>query len=273
MRKTLASLVCLCLTSSAVAGFKVKLVKPKKPDKFQTRMAAGRVTFAADLVAAANDQRGYFYKELTPSHVVAVRLAVFNEEQKEVVLPLDRLQLLDPSGTELVPVAPATVAQAVLKGLVVTAKPQDKAPVEVAPRLDPRLDPNDPRNNPNDPRYDPRAGDPRRDPRINDPRYDPNDPRYGRYPGSGYPPYVRSGVDVVLNPGALGGGGDLSRFEQELVEKDFDDKAHTLEPVRPSSVRDKFLYFSFKDLPASTKGFVLRFPAGSGSSQEVVLKF
>jgi hypothetical protein len=164
-----------------------------------------------------------------------------------------------------VPVAPATVAEAVLKGMVVTPKAEDAPPVQVARSYDPRLDPNDPR-------YDPRAADPRRDPRMSDPRYDPNDPRYGRYPG-GYPPYGRPGVDVVLNPGALGGGGDLSDFERTLVEKDFDDKAHTLEPVRPSSVRDRFLYFSFKEKPSTAGGFVLRFPAAPGATKEIVLKF
>jgi hypothetical protein len=264
MRRAVVFLASFCLAVSAFAGFKVKLIKPKAAEQFQTHLKVGEVTYAADLLIEGKDQKSYFYKELTPAHVIAVRLAVFNQGRSEVVLPLDRLQLLDPSGREVPLVGPDAVAQAVLRGLVVTAEVRDKAPVQVAPTLEPRLDPNDPRNNPNDPRYDPRAADP---------RYNPNDPRYGRYPNGTYGPYLRPGVDVVLNPGGGGGSGDLSRFEKSLVEKDFNDKAHTMEPVLPHLGRDKFLYFSFTEKPASVKGFTLRLPQAKGMLQEVVLQF
>ena len=78
-----------------------------------------------------------------------------------------------------------------------------------------------------------------------------------------------------MNPGGGpgGGGSDLSRYEQALVEKDFDDKLHASEPVLPSFNRDRFLYFSVKARPASTKGFVLHLPAGRGRPEEVALRF
>jgi hypothetical protein len=270
MKRALAFLVSLSLTCTVFAGFKVKLVKPKKPEQFQTRLTNGDVIYAADLVIDAGEQKGYFYKELTPAHVIAIRLAVFNRGHNEVFLPLDRLRLIDPSGHELVPLAPEVVAQAVLKGLVVTATTPDEGQVSVSPRLDPRIDPNDPRNDPNDPRY-PRYP-PTTDPRT-DPRYDPNDPRLGRYPNGTYGPYIRSGGDVVMIPGGGGGGGDLSQHEKALVEKDFVDKAHVLEPVPPLSGRDKFLYFAFAEKPVNGKDFTLRLPQSKGMPQEIILKF
>jgi hypothetical protein len=75
---------------------------------------------------------------------------------------------------------------------------------------------------------------------------------------------------VVLNPG---GGEDLTKFEEQLAEKDFSDKAHTDEPILSSMTRDKFLYFSAKPQVASPKGFILRLPVSKGIPEEVVLKF
>lgn len=275
MKKVLTLVVGSLLIGSAFAEFRVKLIKPKKPEQFQMRITVDGVTYAADLVTSEKDQKEYFYKELTPARAVAVRLAIFNRSSQEVSLPLDRLQLLDASGREIVPVAPIALAQAVLQGMVITAEKRDKGVIGVEPRLDPRLDPNDPRNDPNDPRYRryPPVVDPRSDPRTTDPGYDPNDPRYSRYPNGTYGPYIRPGVDIVLSPGIGGGGGDLSQHEKALVEKDFSDKSHSLEPISAMSMRDKFLFFAITEKPGDMKGFTLRLPPGKGMSQEVVLKF
>ena len=267
MKKAFAFLIGFCLVGSLYAGFKVKLVKPKKPEQFQSFLTVGDVTFAADLVIDEKAQKDYFYKELAPSHVIAIRLAVFNRSGSAIVLPLERLQLTDSSGKEIAPVAPEAVAQALLQGAVVTAKVKDKNPIEVTPgQRDPRLDPTDPRY---DPRVDPT--DPRRDPRY-DPN-DPTDPRSRRYPNGTYGPWSRPGIDVVLNPGAGGGAGDLSQFEKALVEKDFADKAHSLDPIDAASTRDKFLYFSIPEKPADVKGFTLKLPQGNGAGKEIILKF
>ena len=275
MNRALALLISFCLASSAFAGFKVKLVKPKKPEQFQSFLTVGDVTYAADLVIEEKVQKEYFYKELIPSHVIAVRLAIFNRGGDSVVLPLDRLQLTDASGKEVAPVSPEAVAQALLQGSVVTAKVDDKKPAQATPeQRDPRLDPTDPRYDPRldpkDPRYDPRV-DPS-DPRY-DPRYDPTDPRNRRNPNGAYDPWYRPGIDVVLNPGGGQGGGDLSQFEKALVEKDFADKTHSPDPVDASSKRDKFLFFSILEKPVDGKGFVLRLPQVKGSGKDIVLKF
>jgi hypothetical protein len=267
MKRALAFLVGFCLVSSAFAGFKVKLVKPKKPEQFQSFLTVGEVTYAADLVIDGKVQKDYFYKELTPSHVIAVRLAVFNRGGTKVVLPLERLQLTDASGNEIALVAPEAVAKALLQGSVVTAKIEDEKPVQISPgQRDPRLDPTDPR-------YDPR-GDPN-DPRY-DPRYDPTDPtnpRNGRYPDGRYDPWYRPGIDVVLNPGGGKGAGDLSQFEKALVEKDFADKAHSLDPIDAASTRDKFLYFSIPERPADVKGFMLKLPQAKSPGKDIIIKF
>ncbi len=278
MRRSILLLTVLCVSLSGYAGFKPKNVRPKKPEQYQIKAAAGGVTYAADMLLDGKEQKDFFYKDLTPSGIIAVRLAVFNNTGGGLVLPLDRLQLTGPDGSELPLVAPDTVAQAVLSGMVVTPEIRQKdAPVKVAPnvrtgdprtdrtdpRYDPRLDPNDPSYDPTDPR-----NRPINDPRYNDPRYDPryNDPRYGGYP--------RPGVDVILNPGGgRGSGGDLSQFEKQLAEKDFSDKAHSMDPIDGSMVRDRFLYFSIKDLPAGSKGFTLRIPKSKGIPEEIVLKF
>jgi len=263
MRKSLFLLALFGIAVSLFAGFKVKLVKSKKPEQFQTRVAANGVTFAADLLLAGKDQKEYFHKELTPSNVIAVRLAIFNGGSEEVTLPLAELELIGPDGKQAPVMDPDTVAQAVLQGLVVTTQAKEKdAPVKVTPNT--RV--GDPRMDKSDPRYDPRL-----DP--TDPSYDPNDPRnrgYGRNV-----PWIRPGVDVVLNPGGGRGGGtgDLSRFEKGLVEKDFRDKAHDADPILPSMTRDRFLYFSISDSPANAKGFTLRLPKSKGISQEIILKF
>ena len=278
MKRALAICLCLSVGSIAFAGFRVKLVKPKKPEKFQVQQTVGKVTYAADLLFEGKHQNEFFYKDLTPAHVIAVRLAVFNQGESELVLPLDQVQLIDPSGKQVAPVAPEAVAQALLEGMVVTARAQDKSPVQVSPTMrDPRYDPTDPRYDPradprNDPRYDPR-NDPRTDPTS--PRYDPNDPRSSRrYPnGTNGGPWGRPGVDIVLNPGGGGAAGDLSQFEKALVEKDFIDKAHSLDPVDASSTRDKFLYFSLPDIPERARGFKLLLPSARGPAPEIVLQF
>jgi hypothetical protein len=76
-----------------------------------------------------------------------------------------------------------------------------------------------------------------------------------------------------MSPGGGKGGGDLSQYETQLVEKDFSDKAHTAEPILPSLTRDKFLFFLLEKPPAALKGFTLDIPAGKGMPQEIVLKF
>jgi len=261
MRRTLILIALSSSVLTAVAGYKVKLVKPKKPSQFQASTAVDGVTYSADLLLEGKDQKDYFWKELTPSNIIAVRLAVFNSGKLEVVLPLDGIQLLSPEGEGLALLAPDTVAQAVLQGLVVTAEMKNKS-VAVSPSVRS----GDPRYDRTDPRYDPRL-----DP--NDPTYDPTDPR-NRRSGGYNGPWSRPGVDVVMNPGGgAGGGGDLSQFEKQLVEKDFQDKAHGAEPVAPSLNRDKFLYFSMAKPPSSPKGFVLRIPASKGIPQGVLLKF
>jgi hypothetical protein len=282
MKRAALVLGTLCLAFNAFAGYKVKNVKPKKPEQFQSRFTIAGVTYAADLLLDGKDQRGYFYKELTPFSFVAVRLAIFNNGADEVILPLDGLRLLAPDNSEISSVSPETVAQAVLQGMIDTAQAKPKtSPVQVGPG-----GAEDPRSDPTDPRYDPRL-----DP--NSPRYDPNDPRNrGQYPSTPYPRGTTTGSPtpgsstpgsypsggtwgrpgVIMNPGG-GGGDDLSQFERQLVEKDFSDKAHTSEPVLSSMSRDRFLYFSVPTQPAATKGYVLRLPVSKGIPQEVVLKF
>lgn len=261
MRKTALFLGIFSFALAAFAGFKVKLVKPKKPDKFQASTTVSGVTYAADLLLEGRDQKDYFYKELTPSNVIAIRLAVFNGGKDEVVLPLDRFQLIGPDGKEIPAVPAETVAKAILQGRVVATEVKDKRPVAVSPNV--RY--GDPRYDRTDPRYDP-ALDP------TDPSYDPNDPR-NRGRTRGYDPRMSTGVDVVLNPGAGGSGGDLSQFEKQLVEKDFQDKTHTSEPILNSLTRDKFLYFSLPDRPSSPRGFTLHLPPSKGIPQEIILKF
>jgi len=275
MKRLFILFVFSCLAAPGFSGFKAKIIKPKKPEQYQTSTTIGGVTFSADLLLDGKAQKDFFYKELTSSDIIAVRLAVFNNSRSGVILPLDGIQLTGPGGDDLPLVAPDQVAQAVLQGMVVkSAEKRKSMPISVAPNTrtsDPRTDKTDPRYDPrldpNDPTYDPT--DPRNrgsnDPRYGDPRY--NDPRYGR----GYPM-----PGVVLSPGGGGGGGgdtDLSQYERQLAEKDFSDKAHPSDPIDGSMVRDRFLYFSMKDRPASEKGFTLRLPKSKGIPQEILLKF
>jgi len=299
MRKLAVFCEILVLTSFAFAGFKAKLIKPKKPEQFQAHVTSGGVTFAADLVFQASDQKEYFCAALTPSNIVAVRLAVFNGSDQPVTLPLDTLQFVAPDGSEIQLVSPETVAQAVLQGKVVSERPKSAGPAQT-PQTNPRYRPGyDPRRDPTDPRYDPRLdpNDPRYDPRLDpsdpryDPRMDPSDPRNNRYPPLGgtypggtqpYPGQPYPGAQpypgqpypgVVLSPGGGGTTGDLSQYERDLAEKDFSDKAHTLDPILPSLNRDKFLYFMVPSRLTALRGYTLRLPAGKGMPQEVVLKF
>jgi hypothetical protein len=287
MKRAALFFAIFSLAATGFAGFKVKNLKPKKAEEFQTRSTVAAVTYAADLLLDAKDQNTYFYKELTPSNLIAVRLAIFNRGQEELVLPLDGLQLLDPDGNELALVSPEVVAQAVLQGMTVKAQAKTKQPANVAGSIP------DPRRDPANPQYDPRL-----DP--DDPRYDPQDPRNrgqntpGSYPTGTYPPGSsptgrfpgsRPSGGTLGIPGIIlgtgggrggrggGGGGDLSQIEKQLAEKDFSDKAHTSDPVLSSMTRDRFLYFSIPKPTSATKGYVLRLPAGKGMPQEVVLKF
>ncbi len=246
MKRLLTFLLSCGLVCSATAGFKVKLIKPKKQDQFQTRVAVEEVTFAADLLIEVKDQKEFFHKELAPSRVIAVRLAVFNKGTTEVVVPIDQLQLTDPEGREVTPVAPEAVAQAVLQGMIISSEPRETDPVSVTPTM------RDPRMDPTDPRYD---------------------PRYGRYPPGTTGPWMRPGVDIILNPGGGGGDGNLSQIEQALVEKDFADKAHSMDPIIPSATRDKFLYFAVAEMPDGIGGFVLRLPPAKGIPREIVIEF
>ncbi len=254
MRRMTLLIVMLCLAAVAVAGFKSKIVKPKKPEQFHARSAISGITFAADLLLKGKDQEDFFYRELISCNVIALRLAIFNNSQGEVVMPLNGIQLIDPDGKELPLTDPKMVAQAALQGFVVSSG-SEQPPVRVdqtsvsnsridktAPDYDPRLDPTDP-------------------------SYDPTDPRNSGY-GRTYD-NRRPGVGVVLNPS----GGRYSGVSAQLVEKDFENKSHSGDPISPSLVRDRFLYFRFDNLPASIKGFVLHLPRGKGYTEEVTLKF
>lgn len=261
MRSIILFIEMLCLTFTAAAGFKAKTIKSKQADRFQTRTEIAGVIYAADLLLEGRDQKDYFYKELTSCDVIAVRLAIFNNSKGEVALPPGDIQLVGPNGEEIPAVAPEVVAKAMIQGLAVNSK-TNQPPVRVAPdtgTIDPRIDRTDPRY---DPRMDP-----------SDPRYDPTDPRnqgYGRRP-YGTDPIYRPGVQVILNPG--GGGDNYGNLSGQLIEKDFVDKAHSADPIPPSMIRDKFLYFSLSNRPASSKGFMLRLPQGKGLPQAINLKF
>jgi hypothetical protein len=263
MRRTAVWFLLGVLGTAAIAaaGFKVKRVEPKKPEKFQVRQTVAGVTYAADLLLGAKDQEKFFYKELSPSNVIAVRLAVFNEGTEEVVVPLQSLRLLAPDGAEVPLVDPLVVADALTHGKVVGQGAQRNPSAVISPGMrtgDPRMDPSDPR-------YDPTM-DPTR------PTYDPNDPR-NRYPNDPrYGGYGRPGVDVVLSPGG-GSQVDLTVNEYALVRKDFEDKAHSMEPVLARGKRDKFLFFSLEPPPSSPRGFRLRITPGKGIPQEILLEF
>jgi hypothetical protein len=285
VKKTSFILLIFCLIIPAFAGYKVKNIKNKKPEQFQSRITMDGVTYAADLLLKEKDQEKYFCTALTTSDLIAVRLAVFNNGGEEVVLPLAGIRLIAPEGNEFPIVEPERVARAVLGKEPVTETAEANSPAVQVGAGGAR----DPRTDPSDPRYDPRL-----DP--NSPRYDPNDPRNrGQYPPTSYPtgsyppgtiPSTYPGTyppgsnpsggpwgnpGIILNPG--GRGADLSKYEQELAEKDFSDKAHTSEPILRSMSRDRFLYFSIPSNLTATKGYILRLPKSRGIPQEVVLKF
>jgi hypothetical protein len=275
MKRAILILGILCLASAVFAGFKVKNLKPKKPEQFQRSVTVANVTYAADLLLEAKDQKDYFYKALTPANLIAVRLAIFNNGTDEVVLPLDSLALIAPDGKKIPLVNPESAAQAALSNTPAVPKPKgEPRPIGIGAG-----GPRDPRTDPTDPRYDPRL-----DP--SNPRYDPNDPRNaGQYPPGTYPPgttpggypnstypsggtYGRPGI--VINAGR---SEDLSKFERDLAEKDFRDKAHTTEALPTSMSRDRFLYFSIEGAPVASKGYILRLPVSKGIPQEVTIRF
>lgn len=267
MKRTALQLLMLSIAVCGFASFKPKNIRPKKPEQYQVRATVAGVTYAADLLLEGKDQKEFFYKELTSSNVIAVRLAVFNNSKDDVVLP-DGIQLLGPAGKELPLVAPDIVAQAVLQGTEAAAQAKKKdSPVQVGPNV--RA--GDPRTDRTDPRYDPRL-----DP--NDPSYDPTDPRNRRYNDPRYDPrYGGYGVPgVIVSPRIGGGGGGeagVSQFEKQIIAKDFSDKAHSTDPIDGMMIRDRFLYFSMSDRPVTSRGFTLRLPKSKGIPEEVVLKF
>jgi hypothetical protein len=285
VKKTSFIFLILCLIIPAFGGFKVKNIKSKNPEQFQSRITVGGVTYAADLLVKEKDQEKYFCKPLTTSNLIAVRLAVFNNGREEVVLPLAGIRLIASEGDEFPIVEPERVARAVLGKAPVTETAEANSPTVQVGAGGSR----DPRTDPSDPRYDPRL-----DP--NSPGYDPNDPRNrGQYPPASYPtgsypprtiPSTYPGTyppgsnpsggpwgnpGIILNPG--GGGTDLSKYERQLAEKDFIDKAHTSEPILRSMSRDRFLYFSIPSKLMATKGYILRLATSRGIPQEVVLRF
>ncbi len=266
MKKAMLLAMMVCLALNASAGFRAKKIKPKRPEQYQVHVTSGAVTFAADLLLDDGDQKDFFYKALTPSKIIAVRLAVLNRGASEVTVPVRALRLVGPDGKELPHMEPEAVARAVLDGTNVAS---NQKPNNSGPQVGPNIHASDPRT---DPTYDPRT-----DP--NDPTYDPSDPRnrtsgngpYGNGPYGG--PMGMPGVNVVLGP-AGGTTGDLTQFERQLAAKDFDDKAFTSEPILPSQTRDKFVYFYFAGTPeARISGYTLLLPAAKGVPQEIVLKF
>jgi hypothetical protein len=268
MKHIILFLQVICLTLPLYGGFRAKQIKPKKPEQFQTRTTVAGVTFAADLLLKGKDQKDYFYKELTPSNIIAIRLAVFNNGGADVRLPLEQLRLIGPDNAEIPPVSAEAAAQAILKGLVIAPggpKKEDSVIATPTQRTrDPRDDTRDPRNEPN---LDP-----------NRPNYDPSDPRIGQGPVPtgpyGNDPYGRTlghpGIDVAVNPG---GSGDLSEIEKQLVEKDFQDKAHAPEAILNSMSRDRFLYFSIEAKPLAPGRYILLLPKSPGIPEDVSLKF
>jgi len=249
MKRPMAWLGMLMIALSAAGGFKAKTVRPKKPEKFQVRVVSSGVTFAADLLLDGKDQSEFFFKELSPSNVIAVRLAIFNGSNGEVVMPLDDIQLVDPEGKEVIPVEPEIVAHAVLQGFPVSsAAEQPPVRVSTSGRVS--------RTDQSDPGYDPRL-----DP--TNPNYDPTDPRNTGYSRS------RPDVLVILNPT----GGRYGEISGQLIERDFIDKAYSADPIPSSLTRDKFIYYGLEHRPSGTKGFELRLLKGKGISEPVILKF
>lgn len=260
MKKAALLIIITCCAVTASGGFKAKQIKAKNPGQFQCSTTVSGVTYAADLLLEEKDQKKYFHEALTPSNLIAVRLAVFNNGEEEVVLPLNNLRLLNGEGVEYPRVDPEAVVQAVLgeETININDRPK-KTRVAIMGGSVPSYDPDDPR-------YDP-----------NDPRYDPNDPRNrGEYPPYDYPPgsYPSSGPfgrpEVVMDPG---GSGDSIENERKLVAVDFRNKAHTSDRIIRTLRRDRFLYFALPQETVSKEGIVLILPVSNGIPKEVVLKF
>jgi hypothetical protein len=251
MKRPLAWLGMFLVALNAAGGFKAKTVRPKKPEKFQVRAVSSGITFAADLLLDGKDQKEFFFKELSPSNVFAVRLAIFNASNGEVVMPLDDIQLIDPDGKEIIPVESEIVAQAVLQGFPVSSA-MEQPPVLVSSTNRGRVSRTDQSNPGHDPRLDP-----------TNPNYDPTDPRNTGYSRS------RPDVQVILNPT----GGKYGAISSQLVEKDFIDKAYSADPIPPSLMRDRFIYYGLGHRPSGTKGFELRLLKGKGISEPVILRF
>jgi hypothetical protein len=85
-----------------------------------------------------------------------------------------------------------------------------------------------------------------------------------------YDPRIVPGAGIVLNPPDEGNRGEISGT---MIEKDFVDKAYSADPILPSMMRDRFLYFSIHERPASIKGFELRFPESGSLPHGLKLKF
>jgi len=256
MKRLIFFITIFCVAATVVAGFKAKVIKSKKPQQFHTHIVVSRITFAADLLLDGKDQKDFFYKELTPCNVIALRLAIFNDSPGEVVMPVNGIQLTGPDGKEILLIDPETVAQAVLQGFIVSSD-TDQPPVQVTRTKrvgDPRIDKTDPNY---DPRLDP-----------TNPSYDPADPRNRGYDRGTYGTH-RPNVGVVLNPSA----GKYNAISGQLIAKDFADKAHSEDPILPSMMRDRFLYFRMAERPTSINGFELHLPRGRGMDQAVSLKF
>ncbi len=261
MRRVIIFATALCLAASSFAGFKAKSIKQKRPEKFQTRLAAFGVTVASDLLITEKEQAGFFFRPLNPCNIIALRLAIFNDSKNEVLIPLEGLQLVGPDGKALERIGPEEVAEAVLQGFSMPSQDgQPSAEVAANPRV---LD--IPRDDPSNPRYDP-PYDPS-DPQY-DPGYDPSDPRTGQNRRYGR---IEPGINVDLNPsGASGASSDIMR---RFISKDFVDKAYLPDPVLPSMKRDRFLFFSITERPASIKGFELRIPATRSFPDGLTLRY
>jgi len=244
VKKAALVLLVLCCACTAFGGFNEKRIKEKKPGKFQAHVTVSGVTYAADLVADGKDQKKYFYDALTPSNIIAVRLAVFNQGKEEVVLPLDDLRLLSTDGVEFVRVDPESVAQAVLgeDNPVYVEEGDEGTQIGVYS------------GGPYDPRY-------------------PDSYPPGSYPPGTYPPSGRTGQpDIVLSPGGLGKDAKI-RNERKMAAVDFHNKAHTSDPIVRTLSRDRFLYFSIPDSTVVPKETMLILPVSKGIPQEVVLRF
>src|SRR5512139_947219 len=114
MRKPVLFYLAVWVATASFAGFNAKVIKPKQPQKFQTRTTVSGITFAADLLLSEKEQTEFFAKALIPNKIIALRLAIFNDSPNEVLIPLDGIQLLGPDGKELPPISPEAVAQTVL---------------------------------------------------------------------------------------------------------------------------------------------------------------